>query len=187
MPCYLCCDDRVKGRDTYCTVIVSLSIPHPSDSPIRAEGHSPLFERTRKCSESKQLVFIISVYISNNMVDKNDLRSVAADGLEALKLVCNPALKVAGTSKADNLQVARLSWRRNFTAWFYIPAGILFVLLACFGVNSLIGLSSVSFPASVACLIALFLALIFLDMIIGDRKTRAVVNIIDVPVSLLLF
>jgi hypothetical protein len=73
------------------------------------------------------------------------------------------------------------------TAWVFIPVGVLVILLACFGVNSLIGLSSVSFPASVACLIVLFLALIVLDMIIGDRKTRAVVNIIDVPVSIPLF
>jgi hypothetical protein len=73
------------------------------------------------------------------------------------------------------------------TAWVFIPVGVLVILLACFGVNSLIGLSSVSFPASVACLIVLFLALIVLDMIIGDRKTRAVVNIIDVPVSTSLF
>jgi hypothetical protein len=73
------------------------------------------------------------------------------------------------------------------TAWVFIPVGVLIILLACFGVNSLIGLSSVSFPSSVACLIVLFLALIVLDMIIGDRKTRAVVNIIDVPVSIPLF
>ena len=88
------------------------------------------------------------------------------------------------SARLTNLQVARLSWHRNLTAWLYIPVGILFILLACFGVNSLIGLSSVSFPASVACLVALFLALISLDMVIGDRKLRAVVNIIDVPVSL---
>jgi hypothetical protein len=73
------------------------------------------------------------------------------------------------------------------TAWVFIPVGVLIILLACFGVNSLIGLSFVSFPASVACLIVLFLGLIVLDMIIGDRKTRAVVNIIDVPVSTSLF
>jgi hypothetical protein len=80
--------------------------------------------------------------------------------------------------------VARLSWHRNLTAWVFVPVGVLLVLLACFGVNSLIGLSSVSFPASVACLIVLFLSLIVLDMIVGDRKTRAIVNIIDIPVSI---
>ena len=80
--------------------------------------------------------------------------------------------------------MARLSWHRNLTAWIFIPAGVLLILLACFGVNSLIGLSTVSFPASVACLIVLFLALIVLDLIVGDRRTRAIVNIIDVPVSM---
>ena len=64
-----------------------------------------------------------------------------------------------------------------------MPIGILFILLACFGVNSLIGLSSVGFPASVAVLIVLFFALIIVDLIIGDRKARALVGIIDVPVG----
>ena len=64
-----------------------------------------------------------------------------------------------------------------------MPIGILFILLACFGVNSLIGLSSVGFPASVAVLIALFFALIIIDLIVGDRKTRALVGVIDVPVG----
>jgi hypothetical protein len=58
------------------------------------------------------------------------------------------------------------------------------ILLACFGVDSLIGLSSVSFPASVAVLISLFFALIVCDYFIGDRRTRAVVSVIDVPVWL---
>jgi hypothetical protein len=64
-----------------------------------------------------------------------------------------------------------------------VPIGILFILLTCFGVNSLIGLSSVGFPASVAVLIVLFFALIIIDLIVGDRKTRALVSIIDVPVG----
>jgi purine-cytosine permease-like protein len=80
--------------------------------------------------------------------------------------------------------VALLSWERNLTAWLYVSVGILIILLACFGVDSLIGLTSVSFPASVALLVALFLALILCNMTIGDRRTRALVNVIDVPVCL---
>jgi hypothetical protein len=64
-----------------------------------------------------------------------------------------------------------------------VPIGIILILLTCFGVNSLIGLSSVGFPASVAVLIVLFFALIIIDLIIGDRKTRALVGLIDVPVG----
>ena len=63
-----------------------------------------------------------------------------------------------------------------------MPVGILIILLACFGVNSLIGLSSVSFPASVALLVALFFTLIACDLMMGDRWTRELVNLIDVPV-----
>lgn len=38
------------------------------------------------------------------------------------------------------------------------------------------------FPAAVALLVILFFALLLCDWVVGDRKTRAVVNIIDVPV-----
>jgi len=93
----------------------------------------------------------------------------------------------AKRGKTDNiLQIALLSWRRSLTAWLHVPVGVLIILLACFGIDSLIGLSSVSFPASVAVLILLFLSLILLDFVLGDRKTRSVVNMIDVPVSCVL-
>jgi purine-cytosine permease-like protein len=68
-----------------------------------------------------------------------------------------------------------------------VPIGVLVILLACFGMNSLIGLSSVSFPASVALLVVLFIALMICDVMLGERKTRALVNIIDIPVSLAQF
>lgn len=73
------------------------------------------------------------------------------------------------------------------TAWLYVPVGVLIILLACFGVNSLIGLSSVSFPASVALLVVLFFSLMICDWVVGDRKTRALVNVIDVPVRSALY
>ncbi|KAG9243118.1 LrgB-like family-domain-containing protein [Calycina marina] len=94
--------------------------------------------------------------------------SLLNDGLETLRII------------------GRLSWQRNLTAWLYVPTGILVVLLTCFGVNSLITLSSVSFPASVALLICLFFALILCDLVIGDRKTRKLVNLIDVPAGFTL-
>lgn len=81
------------------------------------------------------------------------------------------------------MKVAQLSWQRNLRAWLYVPLGILIILLACFGVHSLIGLGSVSFPASVALLVTLFLSLVLCSTVIGDRRTRALVNVIDIPVS----
>lgn len=58
----------------------------------------------------------------------------------------------------------------------------MFILLFCFGVDSLIGLSSVSFPASVACMIILFFALILSDVLLGNKKTKAIVGVVDIPV-----
>ncbi|TVY80701.1 Plastidal glycolate/glycerate translocator 1-like chloroplastic protein [Lachnellula suecica] len=97
------------------------------------------------------------------MAENRGLKGILFDGIEALKLV------------------ARLSWKRNVTAWLYVPVGVLVILLACFGFDSLIGLSSVSFPASVALLVVLFFGLMICDWILGDRKTRALVNVIDIP------
>jgi hypothetical protein len=119
------------------------------------------------------------------MANNGGVSNVISDGLESLKLVsCSPQ---EADNKIDNTQVARLSWQRNLTAWLYVPVGILIILLACFGINSLIGLSTVSFPASVAVLVVLFFALIIIEVFIGDRKARALLSIIDVPVSFVLF
>lgn len=107
--------------------------------------------------------------------------------LSAIVKDAGNALKTVRTSQvfgihSDKVQVFRLTWRRNIKEWIYVPFGILLMLLACFGVNSIIRLSSVQFPASVACLIVLFLLLLLCDCIVGERKTRQVVSIIDIPV-----
>lgn len=60
---------------------------------------------------------------------------------------------------------------------------MLWVLIACWGVDCLIGLSHVSFPASVALLVLLFILLIFFEFALGEKKTRTIVRIIDIPVS----
>ena len=67
-------------------------------------------------------------------------------------------------------------------AWVYVPIGIVFILLACFGINSLISVGHVSFPASVACMILLFFLLLLTNLVIGDRKTRKLVALIEIPV-----
>lgn len=81
-------------------------------------------------------------------------------------------------------QISHLAWRRTLTAWIYVPIGALCILLACWGVDSLIKLSSVSFPASVALLVMFFFGLILGETILGDKRTKRIVQIIDVPVSI---
>lgn len=68
-------------------------------------------------------------------------------------------------------------------SWLYIPAGILVMLGACFGVECLLKLGSVSFPSSVAGLIILFLALLLSEQVLGEHRTRRFVAWIDIPVN----
>ena len=84
-------------------------------------------------------------------------------------------------------KATRSSWQRLLRAWLYVPVGILCVLAACWGIDRLIGLSPVSFPASVALLILLFFGLLGSQALLGDRKTRKIVAFIDVPVGKMLF
>ena len=56
-------------------------------------------------------------------------------------------------------------------------------LLACFGVDVLLKLGGVVFPASVACLVILFLALLLADRLFGEHRLRRVVAVLEVPVS----
>ncbi|KAL7276569.1 hypothetical protein RUND412_000449 [Rhizina undulata] len=76
-------------------------------------------------------------------------------------------------------------WDRLVTACL-CGADILIILLACWGVDLLMRLSTVSFPASVACMILLFFSLAGCEACVGNKKTRRVVRIIDVPAGFAL-
>ncbi|KAI1372177.1 LrgB-like family-domain-containing protein [Hypoxylon crocopeplum] len=79
-------------------------------------------------------------------------------------------------------QLALRHSRHNIIqSWLSVPFGIILMLLACFGVNKLFGLGSVAFPASVACLIILFLALLLSEQVLGEHRTRRIVAIIEIP------
>jgi hypothetical protein len=118
------------------------------------------------------------------MASTENIHDIFSDALTAAQLVCIPSKRVviASQQPANNRQVTTGTWHRNVTVWIYMPAGLLLMLLACFGINSLAGISSVSFPASVACMIVLFFSLIICDSVLGDRKTRDIVSYIDIPV-----
>ncbi|KAJ9238070.1 LrgB-like family-domain-containing protein [Paecilomyces variotii] len=97
------------------------------------------------------------------MSPKNQIESGLYDAVSAITLV------------------VRLSWRRLLRSWIQVPVGLLLALLTCFGVDSLLGLSGVPFPASVACMIVLFLALLLSQWLLGDKWTRTIVRYIDIP------
>jgi putative effector of murein hydrolase LrgA (UPF0299 family) len=58
------------------------------------------------------------------------------------------------------------------------------MLVACFGVDSFLRYVDVTFPASVACLVLLFLTLLVCEALLGSHRTRRLVALLDVPVSL---
>ncbi|KAK9353029.1 LrgB-like family-domain-containing protein [Lipomyces doorenjongii] len=93
----------------------------------------------------------------------------------------------AKTLAIDAVNAVSLAARNNyshlFRSFILVPAGIIFVLLALYGVHRAISLTPVNFPASVICMILLFLVLILLDIIIGSRRTAAFSRIIDVPLG----
>ncbi|KAF6828690.1 hypothetical protein CPLU01_08352 [Colletotrichum plurivorum] len=89
------------------------------------------------------------------------------------------------TAVLDALQAIKLaaiqSAPKLLTSWLYVPIGIFTMLAVCFGVSVAFRAAGVSFPASVACLILLFFALLLSEAVLGGHKTKAIVAVIDVP------
>ncbi|KAI1881516.1 hypothetical protein JX265_000342 [Neoarthrinium moseri] len=77
--------------------------------------------------------------------------------------------------------VARNSWRQSIQSWLVVPTGIMMILAVCFGIEKIFDLGNISFPASVACLIILFLALLLSERVLGEHRTRRLVAYIDIP------
>ncbi|KKY32746.1 hypothetical protein UCDDA912_g07282 [Diaporthe ampelina] len=101
---------------------------------------------------------------------------------------CNRfATEIAGLLEitTDTLTAAKLAlWNsreKTLRSWILVPTGILVILVACFGVDTLFKHVSVSFPASVACMLLLFAGLWLSELVIGAHRTRRAVAIIDVP------
>ena len=99
------------------------------------------------------------------MAGNGGFKDVFLDALIAAKLVSDPQLL---PNHADSVP----GW------WYHIASKR---NVACFGVNNLVELSSLSFPASVLCIILLFGLLTISDTVIGDRA-REIVGVIDIPV-----
>lgn len=77
--------------------------------------------------------------------------------------------------------VSARTWHRVVRAWLVMPIAVAAIMAVCFGVDRLIHIGTVPFPASVACLILLFLALILCSFILGDRATKTMVGYLDIP------
>lgn len=64
-------------------------------------------------------------------------------------------------------------WREEILrTWVLSPLGVLIILYFVVGVDSLIELGTVAFPASVACLLFLFFALLAGDVLLPEKYMR---------------
>ncbi|KAJ2991143.1 hypothetical protein NUW58_g2630 [Xylaria curta] len=95
------------------------------------------------------------------------------------------AAKEYGVIVGDLVVAVQLATRKSASrlakAWLSVPAGVLAILATAFGVNKLLQLGAVSFPASVACLVILFLGLLLLERVIGEHWTKRIVAVIEIP------
>jgi hypothetical protein len=71
-----------------------------------------------------------------------------------------------------------------FRAWVLVPAGLTGMLAVCFAIDTLLRRLGVTFPASVAGLLLLFVGLLASEAALGSHRTRKFVAVIDVPVGL---
>ncbi|KAA8904415.1 LrgB-like family-domain-containing protein [Sphaerosporella brunnea] len=78
------------------------------------------------------------------------------------------------------------SWPRLVRAWIYVPFGTVLIMLVLWGIDSVIRLTGVSFPASVAAMLLLFFGLILLELLLGEKRTKGVVKVVEVPASFAL-
>lgn len=123
----------------------------------------------------------ISVYAAG-------LLDVISDALVASRLVWShltPHLRRLETMiKLIREQAIWKSRESLLRSWILVPSGILIILVACFGVDTFFKHFGVAFPASVACMLLLLAGLWMCELAIGRHRTRTVVAVIDVPVSL---
>ncbi|KAI1817654.1 LrgB-like family-domain-containing protein [Poronia punctata] len=83
---------------------------------------------------------------------------------------------------SNNLGAIQLITNKNLIIqWLSIPFGIIIILSICFGIDKLLQLGDIVFPASVACLVILFLALLGLEYVIGEYRTRRFVAVVEIP------
>ncbi|KKA30868.1 hypothetical protein TD95_000723 [Thielaviopsis punctulata] len=82
----------------------------------------------------------------------------------------------------EALNITWKAWKpKILTQFVFVPVGILLMLLACFGVDTLFTHIHVKFPASVACLLLLFAALVGSEQVLGHHRTRKIVGWIEIP------
>ncbi|KAK9456459.1 LrgB-like family-domain-containing protein [Dipodascopsis uninucleata] len=80
------------------------------------------------------------------------------------------------------LILSKNAWRL-IKSYIIIPAGIIVILLFLYGVNRIILVTTISFPASVVCMLLLFFVLLALNRFAGSKRTATISRVLDVPLG----
>ncbi|TGZ80029.1 hypothetical protein EX30DRAFT_364820 [Ascodesmis nigricans] len=68
-------------------------------------------------------------------------------------------------------------------SYLFIPLGCIATLALCGGIDALLRLGHISFPASVLTMLTLSTALMIAARVFGERKVKRVVNVLDIPLG----
>lgn len=77
-------------------------------------------------------------------------------------------------------------WDVLLRPWILVPISIAFMLYCIVGMDSLIGLGTVDFPASVACLLILFFLLLVSDWLLSPKYMGNLLSVLKVPTEFAL-
>lgn len=77
-------------------------------------------------------------------------------------------------------------WDTFIRPWIFVPVGIILMLYCVVGMDSLIGLGTVDFPASVACLLILFAFLLVCDWLLPPKHLGNLLSLLKVPTEFAL-
>ncbi|KAL1614342.1 hypothetical protein SLS54_009837 [Diplodia seriata] len=77
-------------------------------------------------------------------------------------------------------------WKGLVRSWVLVPFGLVVMLYFVLALDALIGLGTVSFPASVACLLILFFGLLLADLVLDEKSMSRLLKVIDVPIGFAL-
>ncbi|KAH3687638.1 hypothetical protein WICPIJ_001377 [Wickerhamomyces pijperi] len=65
--------------------------------------------------------------------------------------------------------------------YIFIPIGLLITLGTLYGVNEIILLTKINFPASVTCMLILYLILVLFAKLFGEKRLQPILNVINIP------
>lgn len=82
--------------------------------------------------------------------------------------------------------IASPLWDTLIRPWILVPISIVFMLYCIVGMDSLIGLGTVDFPASVACLLILFFLLVVCDWLLPPTRMGTLLSVLKIPTEFAL-